>query len=544
MSLSGSSAVRGVALAFAFAFGVAFADDKLQPTATHMVEMSDGVHLATDVYLPPPDQLPAPAVLILTPYGRSGAAGFAQTFLKSGYAVVSQDIRGRGQSEGLSYVIFQSGGWNEPRDGHATIEWIARQDWSSGAVATYGGSAVGITQNMLAPGAPEALKAQHVVVATGNLYADCMYRGGAFHRSMIEGWLAALNITKGNLDAYRAHPAYDEFWETMNPQKHADRTVAPGVFIGGWYDIFCQGTIDSFTAIQERGGPAARGRCRLVMGPWAHGPFNELKYPPESNVHPPAADPVRYFDCFVKGVSNGADEDPPVHYWVMGDPEDPSAPGNEWRTAETWPPPSTPCNFYFHPDGRLSTSPPKGDDARSYRFDPRKPVPTVGGQNLILEKGPMDQRRIESRPDVLVFTSDVFETPFEATGRIVATLYVASDAPDTDFTVKLTDVYPDGRSMLVADGILRARYHRSFSEPCLLEPGRVYKIEVDLWSTSLIFNRGHRLRVAVSSSNSPRFDVNPNTGRFSWEETDPRIAVNTVHLSARYPSHVTLPAAR
>lgn len=519
-----------------------FAADK--PTATtYRVEMPDGVHLATDVYLPSSGE-PAPAVLLRTPYGRGGARGLAEGFLKEGYAVVSQDIRGRFDSEGESSVIFQSGGWEPPADGHATLRWIVEQPWSNGKVATMGGSALGITQNMLAPDAPDALKAQFVEVATSNLYYDCMYQGGAFRKSMIEGWLIGLGITQGNLDAFRAHPAYDEFWETFHPGAIAERANAPAIYVGGWYDIFTQGTIDSFLARQTRGGPNARGNCRLIMGPWAHGAFSDLTYPKVSNQRPQAADAMRFFNHFVKGVDNGVDQDAPVHYWVMGDPEDKDAPGNEWRSCASWPPPSTATPMYFHADGTLCVTRPEGSDSKSYRYDPKNPVPTVGGQELILPKGPKDQRSIETREDVLVFSTDVLEEPVEVTGRLLATLYVASDCPDTDFTVKLSDVYPDGRSMLVSDGILRARYHASFSMPELLEPGRIYQISVDVASTSLVFNKGHRIRVAVSSSNNPRFDANPNTGKNSWEETEPRTATNTLYLSADHPSHITLPVVK
>jgi putative CocE/NonD family hydrolase len=226
----------------------------------------------------------------------------------------------------------------------------------------------------------------------------------------------------------------------------------------------------------------------------------------------------------------------------MGDPEDPDAPGNLWRRADSWPPPSEPVPAYFHKDGRLMPAKPAAKDGKFvYRFDPENPVPTMGGQNLTIEKGPMDQRPAESRPDVLVFTTPVLRQPVEVTGRVRAKLYVSSDCPDTDFTVKLTDVYPDGRSMLLTDGILRARYRESFDKEAFMEPGEVYELTVDLWSTSIVFNRGHKIRVAVSSSNYPRFDPNPNTGKPLRADHQTRVATNTLHVSSRYPSHIVLP---
>ncbi|NQT17130.1 MAG: CocE/NonD family hydrolase, partial [Planctomycetes bacterium] len=229
------------------------------------------------------------------------------------------------------------------------------------------------------------------------------------------------------------------------------------------------------------------------------------------------------------------------HYYVMGDPEDPDAPGNYWRAADSWPPPSEPILVYFHDDGRLALEEPAGDDTRlTYRYDPSDPVPTVGGHNMTIPKGPMDQRRVESRPDVLAFTSHVLDASVEITGRIRAKLYVSSDCPDTDFTIKLCDVYPDGRSMLVTDGVQKAKSRESCREAKLLEEGNVYELKVDLWSTSLVFNRGHRVRVAVSSSNFPRFDPNPNTGEPWMPDCETRVATNTLHVSQRHPSHIIL----
>ncbi|TKJ39491.1 MAG: acylase [Planctomycetes bacterium B3_Pla] len=520
---------------------VALAADqaKIQPTL-HMVPMRDGTKLATDVYLPPDGQPPYPVILMRTPYGRGGAAGEAQKYCRRGYAIVSQDIRGRGKSEGHHAIIFHNGGWGKRRDGHDTLLWIASQPWCNGKVATFGGSAVGVTQNMLAPGAPDVLKGQAVVVAFSDMYSQAAYQGGVWRKSLLEGWLTLTGMADVNLKTFRDHPNYDEFWAGLNPEDQAHRVNAPGVFIGGWYDIFLQGTINSFVAIHNHGGPDARGRCRLVIGPIAHGVFDELKYPPNSKM-PPAAEASRLFDSWLKGKDNGAQKDKAVHYYVMGDPTDGNAGGNFWRQADNWPPPAEVTAFYFHPDRRLvRETPPDGTKTLSYRYDPNDPVPTVGGQNLLLPKGPMDQRKIESRPDVLLFTSDVLAEPVEVTGRISAKLYVSSDRPDTDFTVKLTDVYPDGRSMLITDGILRASLRNSFARPELLKPDQTYELTVDLWSTSLVFNKGHRIRVAVSSSNSPRFEPNPNTGATGV----PRVATNTLSLSSERPSHILLPIYR
>jgi putative CocE/NonD family hydrolase len=211
---------------------------------------------------------------------------------------------------------------------------------------------------------------------------------------------------------------------------------------------------------------------------------------------------------------------------------------------DDWPPKAQATSFYFLPDGTLARDKkPQGTDSKTYAYDPKNPVPNIGGQELGVPLGPMDQRRVESRPDVLLFSTPVLDEPIEVTGRLTAKLYVSSDCPDTDFTVKLCDVYPDGRSMLVTDGILRARFHKSFETETFLVPGQVYELNVDLWSTSLVFNKGHRIRVAVSSSNSPRFEANPNTGKPFRADSETRVAKNTLHLSAQHPSQIVLPVA-
>jgi putative CocE/NonD family hydrolase len=251
--------------------------------------------------------------------------------------------------------------------------------------------------------------------------------------------------------------------------------------------------------------------------------------------------PTNLFAHWLKGERDDVRRLKPVHYYVMGDTDDKRAPGNSWRSADAWPPPAEVTPFYLHADRSLGKARPDGDGTLAYRYDPKDPVPTRGGQNLLIERGPMDQRPVESRPDVLLFTTEPLARPVEVTGRITARLHVSSDCPDTDFTVKLCDVYPGGKSMLVTDGIQRASLRRSFEKRELLEPGEVYELDVDLWSTSLIFNAGHRIRVAVSSSNAPRFEPNANTGDPHPLPGKSRIATNTVHLSARYPSRILLP---
>jgi predicted acyl esterase len=504
--------------------------------------MSDGVKLATDVYLPDKGAGPYPTILIRTPYNKNGLKASAAHLRPLGYAVVTQDMRGRFASEGHHAIIFGNDGiGGRHQDGHDTIAWIAEQPWSNGKVATWGASASGIVQNMATPGAPPALQGQVVIMAFSDYYHQAAYQGGVWRKELLEGWLKSQKMEEVNLPTFLEHAAYDDFWKALNAEAHAKRVNAPGVFVGGWYDIFLQGTINSFVTIHNEGGPDARGKCFLVIGPQAHGGFTQqVNYPHAGDAPINMLAPMNLVGHWIKGEKLSQPL-APVHYYVMGDTKDPAAPGNFWRSVENWPPPSRATPFYMHADRELQREPPTKDGKLTYQYDPQNPVPTLGGQNLIISKGPMDQRPLEVRDDVLVFTSEPLAEPFEATGKITAKLFISSDCPDTDFTVKLCDVFPDGESRLVADGIQRASLRRSFEQRELLQPGEVYELAVDLWSTSLIFNRGHRIRIAVSSSNAPRFEPNPNTGEPHLEDGKTRVANNTLHLSPAHPSHILLP---
>jgi predicted acyl esterase len=510
-----------------------------KPTQTGMVPMRDGIRLATDVYLPEGSG-PWPAILFRTPYGKANAQGQAQVANQHGYAFVSQDIRGRFGSEGIDYPVFGHDGWGEHQDGYDTVEWVAAQKWCNGKVGTVGASANGITQNMLAPSRPPHLVCQYVAVAFSSMYRQAAYQGGAFRKSLVEGWMRGNKFSPGNLKEMRAHPDYDDFCKQFDPELVAHRVNVPVLFLGGWYDIFNAGTINSFLTIQKGGDKGARGKCRLVMGPYGHGRSNDLVFP--NTEYPSPVSMLNWFDIWMKKDGKGIDDIPVVQYFVMGDPADTGINANVWKTAEDWPVPAKIKPFYFYTDGKLRPQPPKKDDAQlSYNYDPNDPVPTVGGANLIITKGPKDQRPVENRPDVLLFTSKVIKQPVEITGPVKVRLWASSTATDTDFTAKLSDVYPDGRSMIMLDGIIRARHRNSMEKSELMEPGKIYEFGIDLWSTSLVFCPGHQIRVAISSSNSPRFEPNPNTGKPSGVDDGIKVATNTIYLDARHPSHILLP---
>ena len=511
------------------------------------ITMRDGVKLAADVFLPtnPP---PFPVVLLRSPYNKDLGAGIGADGVKRGYAVVIQDTRGRFGSEGEN-LPFHADSWGRHYDGFDTLEWIARQSWCNGKLGTFGGSALGITQLLLAGSGTARLTCQHITVGAPNLYNDCVYPGGVFKKAMIEDWLRLSAFSTNALKLWESHPLYDEYWRERDVSTRYRKVNAPAVHIGGWFDIFAQGTLDAFVGYQTRGGPRARGQQKLVMGPWTHGVFKEkagdLAFP--NSKHPPnkVDDSWRWFDCWLKGETNRIAHEPPVTYYVMGDVSDPKAPGNVWRTADQWPPlPATSAKFFFHADGSLSRARLKEPGSLAYTYDPQHPAPTVGGPQLTLPAGPMDQRQIEERHDVLVFTTEAIAEPVEVTGRVKVRLWAASDAPDTDFFAKLCDVYPDGRSFNLCEGQLRARLRSSFTREKLLEPGHVFSFNIDLGSTSVILNKGHRIRVQITSSSAPGYDPNPNTGAPFRALQETCAARNTVHLDATRPSHIVLPVAQ
>lgn len=531
-----------LAFALLLAHHVAAAAERSIEKQSFAVPMRDGLKLGTDVYLPATNGA-FPVLLTRTPYNKALGTGQGEDGARHGYATVIQDTRGRFTSEGAN-LPFDS----DVEDGFDTVEWILKQPWCNGKVGTFGGSAGAITQMQLASSGNTNVLSQHLTVGGPSLYFDVVYSGGVFRKALAEDWLRITRFSPDALKLWASHPSYDDYWQARDLTSRYDKVNAAAVHIGGYFDIFAQGTIDAFVGYQEGGGPGARGKQKLIMGPWTHGVFSEkageLTFPhakrPPNNVR----DQWRWFDHTLKDVDNGINREPAVTYYVMGDTSDPNAPGNVWRTANQWPPViATPTPFYLRADRTVSRSKPGPADPLTYTYDPTNPVPTVGGPELTIPAGPKDQRSVESRPDVLVFTSEPLAEPLEVTGRVRAKLWAASDAPDTDFFVRLCDVYPDGRSFNICDGRLRARFRESFTQEKLLKPGDVYEFDLDLWSTSIIFNQGHRLRVHVTSSSAPGFDPNPNTGEAFRHSAATRVARNTIYCDVARPSHVLLPVA-
>ena len=550
------------------------------------VPMRDGVELSADVYLPAREGR-WPVVLERTPYGNSGDWYVARAlyFARRGYAYVLQDCRGRYDSDG------EWEGWVvEIDDGGDTVQWCATQPWSNGQVGMMGMSHMGLTQWKAAQNGSRHLKAIAPQMGPADEYLYGMnYTGGAFLLQIGIPWSISVRgrtqqtrkpyeweslfrhlpiltadekATGKPIGFYRdwiRHAAYDEFWEKASNYGHFEKMDIPILQVSGWLDLHVKSLFANYEAIQTNGTERARQRQKVVVGPWVHTDRPEPKY----GVLDFGVDSVidlyalylRWMDRWLKGIENGVENEPPLKLFVMG--------RNEWRTAEKWPLPDTRWTPYYlrsggranslFGDGRLSTQ--KGDAEEppdTYTYHPEDPVPTLG-MDPNGEVVPLDHRPVEWRDDVLVYSSEELSEDLEVTGPVQALVYASSSATDTDWTVKLLDVFPDGKAVNLWDGILRARYREpravrtgvpapgQFAHPKLMEPGQVYEFFIEVGVISNVFLKGHRIRIEVSSSNFPRFDRNLNNG--GKLGIDPQIVVahQTVYHSRQYPSHLLLP---
>ena len=533
------------------------------------VPMRDGVKLSADIRFPS-DQGRFPAILIRTPYSNSGFSPGETSLVARGYVVVRQDCRGRFDSEGRFDPLR-----GEDRDGYDTIAWIRAQPWCDGRVATTGGSYCALTQLTTAWTQPPGLQTFVASVMGRDLFKDLVYHQGVFGLAIAVGWglgvagrSAQANtttdwdkvfrhlplMTMGESAGYRldylkewlSHPTYDAYWAQGSVEQHYGDFTVPGLHLGGWYDLYGEGTVHNFCGIQAHGGPGARGRQKLLMGPWVHGLGNrlvgQLDFGESAQM---GFDRLveRWLDRWVKGEPNGIDQEPPVRIFVMGT--------NVWRDEQEFPPARARETSFFlgsggranslAGDGALLAAVPAGTVTDAYVYNPDHPVPTLGGAAYRPASGPMDHAPIERRDDVLVYSTEPLETPIEVTGFVKMVLFAASDAPDTDFVARLCDVYPDGRSMVISDGIVRARFREGLDKEVRMQPGTVYELPIEMGVTSNVFLPGHRIRLEVTSSCFPRFARNLNTGEPAATGTRWQLARQTVHHSRQYPSRLVLP---
>lgn len=600
---------------------------------THRVPMRDGVHLATDLYLPADISGPLPVLLERTPYGKDAETRRERTaanpspmrrgevaarFAEAGYAVVVQDCRGRFDSEGLFTKYL-----GEAHDGADTLQWITAQPWCNGAVGTYGLSYAAHTQTALASQRPAGLKAMFLECGGfANAYRGGIRHGGAFElkqavwalRNACSGstqlgesarqalaqadigeWFLRLPWSRGDSPLQWApdyedylfgqweRGAFDDYWRQPELYAAGHYGALDGVAVMlmcGWWDPYAQTTTDNYLGLVQRGNKGVR----MVLGPWTHGE-RSVTFAGDVDFGPAAvldgalapdyvAMRLAWFDHWLKGAPLPQGRDAGVRYFRMGGGSGRRTPkgrldhGGCWRSASNWPLPGTDfVPWYLGSDGSLSPQPPGRDEARAFDFDPACPVPTLGGSitsgEPLMVAGAYDQRTsaqtfgaqaphgpLAQRPDVLVFQTPALQEDVEVSGPITIELWVSSTAPDTDFTAKLIDLYPpsadypEGYAMNLTDGILRCRYRRSWESPAMMQPGEVVQITIDPMPTSNLFRKGHRIRLDISSSNFPRFDVNPNTGAPEGSAGPRVVARNSVHMGSTRPSRLVLPVLR
>ncbi len=561
--------------------------------------MRDGTILYADIYRPD-DAEKHPAILARSPYNKSEStsnvlSGYMnpQKFVRSGYAVVIQDLRGTGVSEGEFYARRA-----EADDGYDTVEWLAARPWCDGNVGMYGLSHLGFTQWAAAKARPPHLK---TICPAGTQAGARPFKYGAFRLNQMLVWYLILtagalrrsslpagelkrrrealvramdNISEqlcflplkdmpgskiaGEPDIIPFYPDYltyiddRSYWQKLHTPTPPEDVVIPALHICGWYDDLASDVLESYVAMKKSGGsPLARSNQKVIMGPWIH-TTEQASISGELDFGTAAAGAsigvnelhIRWFDRWLKGIDNGITAEPPVRIFVMGD--------NVWRDEKEWPlPNSVYSKYYFHSRGHantrdgngfLSTQTPDDEPGDTFLYNPRNPTPTRGGKlgNYFLQ-GAFDQQEIEVMSDVLIYTSSPLETDLEVTGPIELVLWAASSATDTDFTGKLVDVWPDGKAYNLVDGIVRARYRESDWESSLIRPGKIYRYSFNIGATSNVFKAGHRIRVQVSSSSFPKWDRNLNTGHPIGQDAVIKTAVQTIYHDKKRPSHILLP---
>lgn len=550
-------------------------------------KMRDGTILRADVYRPNAEGT-FPVLLERTPYDKSGSIRFAVKAAARGYVVIVQDVRGRYTSEGEWYPFK-----NESNDGYDTVEWAATLPYSNGKVGMFGGSYVGATQMLTAIAHPPHLAGICPVVTASNYHDGWTYQGGAFEQWFNQSWTSelaqdtlnrsvekntnALNgiwklpLTKYPLfdvpqvssdsDLKRmlapyfldwlAHPNYDEYWKRWSIEEHFSEINVPILNVAAWYDIFLGGSLRNYVGVKSDGAndAAKKGQRLLVeIGGHAGGgrKIGDVDFGPSAEFDMDEV-MLSWYDNLLKGLANEFASAKPVRIFVMG--------ANQWRDEEDWPlPRARETKYFLHSagkansargDGALNTTVVHAEPSDHYVYDPVNPAPTVGGPLCCdaphLKPGPRDQRAVEARDDVLVYSTPVLVQDLEVTGPISLELFASSSAVDTDFIAKLVDVWPDGFAQNLTEGIVRARYRDSQEHPALMNRGQTYKFTLDMWATSNVFRKGHRLRLEISSSNFPRFDRNLNTGEDSASAQKPVTATNTVYHDAEHPSVLILP---
>lgn len=544
-----------------------------------MVPMRDGVRLATDIYRPVGEGK-YPVVITRIPYGTDVSLfeQLSKLFTQNGYVFVAQDTRGEFDSEGDWFPMIP-----EYDDGHDTIEWLTKQPWYNGKIGMFGGSYFGYTQIMSTPD-NDKVTCTVPLLATGSIH-KIIFRNGVQELVSIQGWLVGERNTqlkraglpanlepdftgffnepirdarpidyevarrdpemiKAGPEAWLHHPGDSEFMPPLNFDPFYARVSTPALMVAGWYDMFLGAQINDFVKMRELGVGNAK-KTRLIIAPMAHGMPTSREGNILSAIRVLGTSMMQWYDYWLKDKQNGAAEAAPIKLYVMGE--------NVWRDEYEWPLARTRFTEYFlhsggaantaKGDGSLSTRAPGDEPADHYQYDPNNPVPTAGGNFLgknEWQPGPQEQGNIPMRPDVLVYMTEPLTAATEVTGPIQLVLYAASSARDTDWVAKLLDIDEKGKARLLQAGVVRARYRDGYQSPSAIEPGTVYEYQLDMWSTSNLFKKGHRIALWVTSSDFPQFDRNSNAAGEGGPDNI-IVADQTIYHDSQRPSRLILP---
>jgi len=538
------------------------------------VRMRDGIELSVDVYSPAVvGQFPV--ILTRTPYNKSTERGnhltIGRYFASRGYVYVAMDVRGRGDSDGV-FVPYR----NEGPDGFDSIEWCAKQPWSNGRVGTIGSSYLGYDQWLAALQQPPHLTTMIVLVTPPDPFVESptglqspsylswyhLLLGHTLHNAAAVDWNALyLHLPLSTMDeagGFHApywqdilnHPGINSWWEPLIYQNKFDRVKLPILHVSGWYDDEQAGAVMNYIGMTQKAMPPdVRKSQKLLMGPWPHAVNSTRKlgavdFGPTALIDLDGYE-LRWFDHWLKDADNGIMAEAPVRIFVMG--------RNEWQDQVDWPIRGTQfVKYYLHSNGRanslfgdgaLTAQPATSASPDHFRYNPLDPVPFIMESTYAQLGGPDDYRPVERRDDVLVYTSEKLDVARIICGPVQAHLSASSSAVDTDFMVKLIDVWPNGFAQRLTDGMVRARYRDGGDKPSLLEPGTIYGFDVDAWNTCQEFGKGHRMRVEVSSSAFPKYDRNQNTGETLGRTANTKVADQTIYHDAANPSYVILPFA-
>jgi hypothetical protein len=516
---------------------------------THvMIPMRDGKRLSAYIYLPS-GKGKWPAVFeqryanITGNSTRKNSAELAQ----HGFAVAMVNFRGSQQSEG-KYVGYRALGWGELQDGHDTCEWLAAQPWCTGNVGSFGSSQGGFAQNFLAVTRPPHLRCQYMVDTGLSLFQEGYRIGGVTRPGRFADFGANCRAPEDNVALLREwdeHPDYDDYWRSEDCSLHFSKMNVPCFTIGSWYDFMVQGSVQSYVGRQHHGDLKSRGSQQLLLGPWLHGRLNktnkvgEMVYP-ENAKWPELQHMVRWFDHWLKGAENGVEKEPIVRYYVMGAAGEDGAPGNVWRSSGDWPLKTRSLSFYFRKDAALELAGPvEGHESTTLASDPSRPV-EIPGRSF---PGAKDARALEQQKDVCTWTTAPLDAPLEVTGEVKAEVWVRTDVKDTDLILRVSDVYPDGRSMLLMDYPIRARYREGVERQNLLVPGKPALLAWHIGWTSIVINKGHRIRVTLTSTGAPLYEPNPQNGEKQTADwfKNPRPALHEILHERAHASRILLP---